>query len=158
MAKDKKGKGKGKKKTKKYAVPPQPPKVDPRLFDLVGSFLREAGLESTARIFEAEIATRKLDKSSAFPKPPSLHEALIAWEKSGVKTAAADEDSGNESEDESSDSEEDTPAASESEDMEMKDDSSNTLSDSEKMAEKAKEQRTGKEAKKTKKKDDGKDR
>lgn len=147
MTKDKKEKGKGKKKTKKNAISPQPPKVDPRLFDLVGSFLREAGLESTARLFETEIATRKFDKSSALPKPPSLNEALIAWEKSGVKTAAAeDDDSGNESEDESSDSEEDTPATTESEDVEMKDDSSGTLSGSEKKAEKAKEQPSGKEA------------
>ncbi|KAF8244214.1 hypothetical protein K440DRAFT_23905 [Wilcoxina mikolae CBS 423.85] len=132
-------------KDKKVKTTPEA-NVDLRLYDLVGLFLKEAGLSSSAKIFEAE-TSRKVKKSTALPKPASLGEALKAWDKTMVK-AAAEEDSGNESEDESSDSGEETPDSSDDEsDAEAGDDSSVTVSGDDK---KAKE---GKEEKKKKKED-----
>lgn len=129
MAKDK--------KTKPAAA--AVPETDPRLFALVGAFLKDAGLSSSAKIFEAETSTRKVNskKSSAVPTPKSLDEALLAWEKSLLVKGEADEDSGNESEDEDSDSGEDSSDnsdddSSDGEDSDMKDDSSATVSGDEK--------------------------
>jgi hypothetical protein len=118
-------------------------KVDPRLYDLVGLFLKDAGLSSSAKIFEAE-TSRKIKKSTALPKPASLDETLKAWDKLIVKVDA-EEDSGNETEDESSDSGEETPDSSDDEsgdeDVEMKDDSSATVSGDDKKTDKKKEEK-----------------
>ena len=137
-----------KEKKTKTAPVADVPETDPRLITLVGAFLKDTGLASTAKIFEAETSSRKINKkkSTAIPTPASLSEALAAWEKSLLVKADADEDSGNESEDESSDSsdssdddssdddssDDDSSDSDNEDDVEMKDDSSETITDDKK--------------------------
>lgn len=103
--------------------------IDPRLVALAGSFLKDAGLTSTAKIYEVEIAKRKLKTSESVAGPASLAEALEAWDKAAAGGIEGAEDSGNESDNESSDSGEDTPDSSdtESDDDSVKSDSSATV-------------------------------
>jgi hypothetical protein len=121
---------------------PKTSATDSRLFSLVGTFLRDARLSSTVKIFEAETATKiKAARKSLSVAPANLEEALEAWEKAQKDEVKA-EDSGSEGDDESSDSEgNDTPDSSDDEGGgDMKDDSSVTVSgDNDKKEEKDKE-------------------
>jgi cobalamin biosynthesis protein CobT len=142
MAKDKKTT----KATK--ATKASEPKVDARLYTLVGSFLKDAGLSSTVKIFEAETSSRKVEKSSKLPAPKSLEEALVAWEKTAEKPTA--EDSGEESDSESSDSD------SSDSDSDDDTDSTATLAE-EKKEEKVERKDDKKTEKKAEKKEDSSD-
>jgi hypothetical protein len=107
----------------------KPKTVDPRLVALAGSFLKDSGLISTAKIYEVEVAKRGLKTSKSVVGPASLAEALEAWDKAAAGGIEDEEDSGNESDSESSDSGEDTPdgADTESDDDGVKSDSSATV-------------------------------
>jgi hypothetical protein len=146
MAKDK--------KTKAAAAPVK--EVDPRLIALVGSFLKDAGLTSTTKIFKAETESKKLKADSATPAPASLEEALKAWESAREKDQEEkeeEEDSGDESDSESSDSSDSDSSDSDSSDEESEDEkseSSATMSADEKAP--AKEEKPKKKEEKPKKK------
>ena len=144
MAKDKK-----EKKTKSKSAL-QAASVDPRLVALVGNFLKDAGLASTAKIFDAETTSKKIAAAYTAPAPASLADALKAWEEmKAVKVEEGDEgeDSGHEGDLESSDSDmdasdsdsdsgasdmdasdSDSDSSDSDKDEEMKDDSSATVS------------------------------
>ena len=134
MAKDKKPKKLVRRASPKASA------TDSRLFNLVGTFLRDARLSSTVKIFEAETATKiGAARKSLSVAPANLEEALEAWEKAQKDEVKA-EDSGSEGDDESSDSEGNaTPDSSDDEgDGDMKDDSSVTVSGDSKKEEKDK--------------------
>jgi len=123
--------------------------TDPRLVALVGSFLKDAGLPSSVKVYELETEKKSLKSSKAAAGPTSLAEALKAWDKAAAKTEE-EEDSGNESDNESSDSGEETPDSSEDEveDEEVKSESSGTVSGDDKKDVKAKKGKMKKDAKK----------
>jgi len=103
--------------------------VDSRLISLVDSFLKVSGLTSTVKIYKVEIEKRKLKTSESVVGPETLEEALEAWDKAAAGGIEDAQDSGNESDSESSDSGEDTPDSidTECDDDGVKSDSSATV-------------------------------